>query len=232
MGINGRPNPPEPVVYYVCSYAPRPDAGRRSLSPYSRTTTMISFTDRAREMVQTFLGDGATQALRVSVGGSPRAPTFDLTLVDFEERAPDERELDGGGFRVFVKEIDTALLDGATIDYVERVNESGFEVRPAERAAAAPARAGAEPTGEIADRVREVLNEQVNPAIAAHGGLISLVDVEDTDIYVEMSGGCQGCALSRMTLRQGVERMLREAVPELTAVHDITDHASGENPYL
>jgi Fe-S cluster biogenesis protein NfuA len=54
----------------------------------------------------------------------------------------------------------------------------------------------------------------------------------DTDVYVEMSGGCQGCALSRATLRQGVERMLREAVPELTAVHDVTDHASGENPYL
>jgi len=47
-----------------------------------------------------------------------------------------------------------------------------------------------------------------------------------------MSGGCQGCSLSRMTLRQGVERMLREAVPELTAVHDVTDHASGDNPYL
>ena len=88
------------------------------------------------------------------------------------------------------------------------------------------------PTGEIADRVRAVLDEQVNPAIAAHGGMISLVDVEDTDVYVEMSGGCQGCALSRMTLSQGVERMLREAVPELTAVHDVTDHASGENPYL
>ena len=89
-----------------------------------------------------------------------------------------------------------------------------------------------EPTGAIAEKVREVLDAQVNPAIASHGGLISLVDVEETDIYVEMSGGCQGCALSRMTLRQGVERMLREAVPELTAVHDITDHASGENPYL
>jgi Fe/S biogenesis protein NfuA len=88
------------------------------------------------------------------------------------------------------------------------------------------------PTGAIADRVRSVLETQVNPAIAAHGGMISLVDVEDTDVYVEMSGGCQGCALSRMTLRQGVERMLREAVPELTAVHDVTDHASGDNPYL
>ena len=150
------------------------------------------------------------------------------------ERTSEEREIDGGGFAVFIKGDDVSVLDGATVDFVQRVNESGFEVRPAGGAVAdlAERRDKDAPTGEIADRVRAVLDSQVNPAIAAHGGMISLVDVEDTDIFVEMSGGCQGCALSRMTLRQGVERMLREAVPELTAVHDITDHASGENPYL
>jgi Fe/S biogenesis protein NfuA len=197
---------------------------------------MITFTDRAREVVVSFLDDGddATQALRISVRGSATAPTFDLTLVDASERREDEREVDMGNFAVFVKESDSGTLDGATVDYVERVNESGFEVRPAAGAIPEPQWSGdkGEPTGEIADRVRQVLDSQVNPAIAAHGGMISLVDVEDMDIYVSMSGGCQGCALSRMTLRQGVERMLREAVPELTAVHDVTDHASGENPYL
>ena len=178
---------------------------------------MITFTDRAQEMLKTFLGDGEeTQSLRISVGGTATAPSFDLTLVDPGERTADEREIVSGDVPVFVKEDDSALLEGATVDFVERVNESGFEVRPA--------------AGVV--RVREVLDSQVNPAIAAHGGLISLVDIEDTEIYVEMSGGCQGCALSRMTLRQGVERMLREAVPELTEVHDITDHASGENPYM
>lgn len=196
---------------------------------------MISFTDRAREMVASFLGEGddAAQALRVRVSGPATAPAFDLTLVDASERVDDERTVDGGGFQVLVLEKDVPVLEGASVDYVERVNESGFEVRPAEGVVpSADERGASAPTGEIADRVREVLDEQVNPAIAAHGGLISLVDVEETDIYVEMSGGCQGCALSRMTLRQGVERMLREAVPELTAVHDITDHASGENPYM
>lgn len=197
---------------------------------------MITFTSRAREMVKTFLGgeDDGAQALRITVSGPATAPTFDLTLVDTAEKRDDEKTVDGGGFTVFVREEDVSVLDGASVDYVERVNESGFEVRPAEGTVqdASERRDKGEPAGEIADRVREVLNSQVNPAIAAHGGMISLVDVEQTDIYVEMSGGCQGCALSRMTLRQGVERMLREAVPELTAVHDITDHASGENPYL
>jgi len=196
---------------------------------------MITFTDRARDMVQTFLGDeggeGQRQALRIRVSGPRNAPRFDLTLVDPAERVDDERSIDVGGFDVFVLEEDMAMLDGADVDYVERVNESGFEVKPANLPdASAPSEDA--PSGPIADRVREVLDVQVNPAIAAHGGMISLVNVEETDIYVEMSGGCQGCALSRATLRQGVERMLREAVPELTAVHDVTDHASGENPYL
>lgn len=196
---------------------------------------MITFTDRARQMVLSFLGDGdaSSQALRITVQGSATAPTFDLTLVDPAEKTDEEGLVDVGDFSILVRESDTPMLNGAEVDYVERVNESGFEVHPAEGAVRTkPQRGADEPTGEIADKVRGVLDSQVNPAIAAHGGMISLVDVEDTDIYVEMSGGCQGCALSRMTLRQGVERMLREAVPELTAVHDITDHASGENPYL
>lgn len=196
---------------------------------------MIRFTERAKEMVGTFLGEDADdQLLRIRVAGPATAPTFDLSLVDATERTGDEREINAEGVKVLVLESDIDVLDGASVDYVERVNESGFEVRPAEGAvpSVADRRSGEAPTGEIADRVRAVLDDQVNPAIAAHGGMISLVNVEDTDIYVEMSGGCQGCALSRMTLRQGVERMLREAVPELTAVHDITDHASGENPYL
>ena len=197
---------------------------------------MLNFTDRARDVVRSFLDQsgGELDALRISMqGGSPVAPRFELTLVGLDERGEDERQVDGGGFPVLLREQDAGRLDGATVDYVERVNESGFEVRPlAADDGPAPAGRRPQPTGEIADRVREVLDEQVNPAIASHGGMISLVDVQDTEISVEMSGGCQGCALSRMTLRQGVERMLREAVPQLTAVHDVTDHESGENPFF
>jgi Fe/S biogenesis protein NfuA len=154
--------------------------------------------------------------------------------VGLDEQEPEEREIEGPGFKVFARESDMARLEGATVDFIDRVNESGFEVRLdrlAEEAAPAVPLPGA-PTGEVADRVRQVLNTQVNPAIAAHGGVINLIDVQETEVFVEMAGGCQGCALSRMTLRQGVERMLRQAVPEITAVHDVTDHASGASPYF
>src|ERR1700677_3497628 len=78
-----------------------------------------------------------------------------------------------------------------------------------------------------------VLEEQVNPSIASHGGRADLVALdEDKKIaYIKLSGGCQGCAMSRMTLSQGIETMLKESIPELTEVLDVTDHASGENPF-
>lgn len=195
---------------------------------------MLNFTDTARDVVRSFLDQsgGELEALRISMQpGSPIAPRFELTLVGLGERTADEREVDGGGFPVLVREADADRLEGATVDYVERVNESGFEVRPVKQAR--PRMDSAEgPAAEIAARVREVLDTRVNPAIAAHGGAIHLADVDGTEIYVEMSGGCQGCALSRMTLRQGVERMLRDEIPELTAVHDVTDHGSGQNPFF
>jgi Fe/S biogenesis protein NfuA len=197
---------------------------------------MVSFTDRAKEMVLAFMGEGegALEALRISMDGSPLAPRFELTLVGREERRPDETEVDAGGFTVLLAGEDAPLLEDAVVDFVDRVNESGFEVRTKARPEdgngrpAGPSR----PEGDLADRVRAILDRQVNPGIAAHGGTITLVDVRGTEVYLQMSGGCQGCAMSRMTLRQGVERMLRQSVPEITEVHDVTDHESGANPYF
>ncbi|MHB2028872.1 MAG: NifU family protein [Acidimicrobiales bacterium] len=87
--------------------------------------------------------------------------------------------------------------------------------------------------GPLAVLAAHVLEEQVNPSIAAHGGRADLValDEQTKTAYVKLSGGCQGCAMSRMTLSQGIETMLREAIPELSNVLDVTDHASGDNPF-
>ena len=87
--------------------------------------------------------------------------------------------------------------------------------------------------GPLGTRVREVLEEMVNPSIAAHGGRSDLVAIDEGGgvAYLRLSGGCQGCAMSRMTLTQGIETALREEVPELTRVVDVTDHAGGANPY-
>lgn len=81
-------------------------------------------------------------------------------------------------------------------------------------------------------RVEECIREQINPALDAHGGYIELLDVQGTRLFIHMGGGCQGCAMSTATLKQGVETMLRSEVPEVSDILDTTDHAAGENPYF
>ena len=79
--------------------------------------------------------------------------------------------------------------------------------------------------------VQRVLAERVNPAVASHGGYIALVDVQEDTAYIRLEGGCQGCGMADVTLKQGVEREILQAVPEITRVLDVTDHAGGSNPY-
>lgn len=85
---------------------------------------------------------------------------------------------------------------------------------------------------EIKDKVRHLLDTAINPAVMMHGGMIQLIDVKDTVVYIEMSGGCQGCGAADVTLKAGVEKLIMEEVPEVTQVLDTTDHASGGNPYF
>jgi Fe-S cluster biogenesis protein NfuA len=85
--------------------------------------------------------------------------------------------------------------------------------------------------GQLRRRVQEVLDEQVNPVVASHGGGVHLVDLIDNVVYLRMSGGCQGCGLADITLKHGVEAAIRDAVPEIGWIHDLTNHAAGTTPY-
>jgi len=79
--------------------------------------------------------------------------------------------------------------------------------------------------------VQQLFDEEVNPAVASHGGSFTLLDIQDNNVYVQLGGGCQGCGMANVTLRQGVEARLREVLPEMDSLIDTTDHASGTNPY-
>src|SRR5947209_4348532 len=94
-----------------------------------------------------------------------------------------------------------------------------------------PNRPSADLSGEVPQRVMQVLDQEINPAIAAHGGYAELVAVEGSIAYLRLSGGCQGCGLAAVTLSQGIEVAILDGVPEITEVIDVTDHASGANPY-
>lgn len=87
------------------------------------------------------------------------------------------------------------------------------------------------PPEQIRERVQKVLDTVINPAVAAHGGIVNLIDVANNTVFLEFGGGCQGCGMINVTLKYGVERTIREEVPEVGEILDTTDHASGRNPY-
>ena len=85
--------------------------------------------------------------------------------------------------------------------------------------------------GEIRRKVQDLFDREINPALGSHGGSVELVDVKGNSVYVKLGGGCQGCASAKMTLKMGIERILREKIPEIGEVLDATDHTAGSNPY-
>ena len=84
----------------------------------------------------------------------------------------------------------------------------------------------------LREKVQQILDEQINPGVASHGGFVELLDVQDDNIYIRMGGGCQGCGAADVTLKMGIERLIRDQVPQVREIFDTTDHASGQNPIL
>jgi Fe/S biogenesis protein NfuA len=88
-----------------------------------------------------------------------------------------------------------------------------------------------EQSPDLKTRVQELIDTMINPAVAGHGGYVELIDVQDNRVYLQMGGGCQGCGAADITLKSGIERLLKEEIPEIVEILDTTDHASGSNPY-
>ena len=84
---------------------------------------------------------------------------------------------------------------------------------------------------ELKTRVQDLIDNMINPAVAGHGGFVELLDVKDSKVYLQMGGGCQGCGAADVTLKSGIERLIKEEIPEIDEVLDATDHAAGSNPY-
>jgi Fe/S biogenesis protein NfuA len=132
-----------------------------------------------------------------------------------------------GGLRVIIPARDTVHLEGATLDF----EPGGLVLRNPNRPK--PVQLGTLTLhGDLADAVNGVIDTEVNPALAAHGGFVTFVGHDDDgNVYLTMGGGCHGCAMSRMTMLQGVQTMIKEQVPNVERVVDVTDHSTGENPF-
>ena len=195
------------------------------------TKAPVEFTDLAKETVLGFLeGNSDTRlALRIHVASpSPLDPRYDITLIEQHEKCEEDVVFDDSGFEVVMDPESVKILDGARIDWVETLMENGFKV---ENPNLEPI--GSKPLeGPLADRVQQAIDQYVNPGVAQHGGRVTLVDVRDNIVYLQMGGGCQGCGMASVTLSQGIERILREQVPEITGIEDVTNHSEGDSPYF
>lgn len=198
---------------------------------------MIQLTDTSRDKINGLVQAEVVRdpALRIALreGASLVDREYDISLVEREDKQKTEIAINLEGIRVFLNLDTSNLLSGATIDWSDE--QGGFRVetprpsRPATPPVSATGSAGV--SGPLAEKVQRLFDDEVNPRIASHGGSVELVDVADDVIYVRMMGGCQGCAASAMTLRQGIERMVREEIPEVRDIVDLTDHDAGANPY-
>lgn len=186
------------------------------------------------EAVEAILGiraqepDAGDLALAVGITGVRGLEfTYELTFIPTVDAAADDVLQRIGDLPVVVRADSADRLDGATI----KVGDGGLGIDNPNSPSPKIAAGGPPPSGPLAERVAAVLTEQINPAIAAHGGFAELVAVEGDTVYLRFGGGCVGCGLAQVTLGQGIEVAIRNAVPDVGQIIDVTDHASGDHPY-
>ncbi len=176
--------------------------------------------------------DPDTLALRVEVTGVRGTDfTYDLAFEPVAEAHPDDSVTVQEGLTVWVPAASITNLTGATLDVPTREGQGGLVLRNPNRPDPLGMDGTIELTGTPEEKVRQLLDAHVNPALASHGGHAELVKVEGSQAFISMGGGCQGCAISAITLREGIEKAILEWIPEVTEVVDTTDHDAGENPF-
>jgi Fe/S biogenesis protein NfuA len=187
--------------------------------------SLVILTDLARgKVLELMRAEGQTDmALRFGVAGrGPGGFQYKLGFVSDAEQTADDQVVDAGeGLRVFVDAKSADIVKGTTIDFVDGPEGQGFRID------------NPNPlwTDPLSQSIQKVFDDEINPQIAAHGGWVSLLEVKDDVAFIQLGGGCQGCGMADVTLKQGIEVAIRETVPEIREIVDSTDHAGGSNPY-
>jgi len=186
---------------------------------------VVIVTDAAREKIreimemQNITGRGA---IRVGIAGrGPAGFNYSMSLEEDAQPAEGETVQDEGEFKILIENGSLDKLRGASVDFVGQLVGGGFKIEN-------PNSVWDDP---LATEIQALIDSQINPGVASHGGFVELLDVKDSRVFVRMGGGCQGCGMASVTLKQGVEVLIKQQFPQIEAVVDSTDHAGGNNPY-
>ena len=195
----------------------------------------LKITDAAHSQVMSILeseDDPASLGLRIEVTGVQGVEyAYSLSFDEKAAAADDDMIYEQNGLTVMVPAASVDSLWGSTLDLPAAAGQGGLVIRNPNRPDPL-AGLQVDLEGTIEERIVQLLDQQINPSLASHGGYATLVKVvDDTKAVVTMGGGCQGCAVSAVTLREGIQKAIVTYVPEITEVVDVTDHDAGENPY-
>ncbi|MBW1845035.1 MAG: iron-sulfur cluster assembly accessory protein [Deltaproteobacteria bacterium] len=189
------------------------------------TESTLTVTDAAAEKIRSAkTSEGRDDvALRVMAREDGAKFRYELKLVSKDSKEADDSVIHLDGIDLYLDRESVPRLDRATLDFVDDISGSGLKFDNPNQTTLA--------RNPLAVRVQAVLDDRVNPGLAAHGGVVSLVSIEETRVVLSFGGGCQGCGMADLTMKEGVSTQLKQQIPEISEVVDATDHAAGENPY-
>jgi len=201
------------------------------------TTTIVEITDAARDQIIALRESEGIPDLHLGLritGVGPQGFVYETSFLRSDDISSSDIVEDHDGLPVAISLDSMENLRGAVLDLSGDGAGPGLVMRNPN--VPSPTLGGTdlddlELEGTAEEKIRMLLEERINPAIASHGGVANLIRVEDDVAHLELGGGCQGCGLAAVTLRQGIERAILDAIPEITEVVDVTDHSMGMNPF-
>ena len=185
---------------------------------------MIEITDAAQNVIKDLMQDESKSgmSLRIQImGRGPGGFQYSVGFVPEENQTPEDEKVQFEGFNVLIDPGTVPDITGSTLDYKEDEHQRGFLIEN-------PNPVWKDSTAQA---VQDLLDTKINPGLASHGGFVALLDYKDDTAFIAFGGGCQGCGQVDVTLKDGVEVSIREALPQVKQVIDTTNHASGQNPY-
>jgi Fe/S biogenesis protein NfuA len=188
---------------------------------------MLKISDIAKTKIKEAIDNYKKPVIGIRAIAQVRSPfqiSYGLAFVDEENVNKSDNSHKIGEFTIYIEKDQVEYFDGVTLDFEDGLAGSGFKFIDLPRV---PKKY----KDTIAEKVVKVIEEEINPGIASHGGFVSLVDVKGNDIMIQMGGGCQGCGMANVTLKDGIEVALKKAIPEIGGIYDVTDHAGGTNPF-
>jgi Fe/S biogenesis protein NfuA len=191
-----------------------------------RGSEMIIFTDTAREKVREYMDLSETPTLGVRVVAHRSGKhqfRYELALMMEGETKDEDVVVDQDSITVYLDPQSAEWLEGTTVDFVTDTSGTGFQFNNPQ--------AEVSWDDPLAQRVQKVIDERIAPSLAGHGGWVELLEVDGDAAVIQFGGGCQGCGMSQVTLKEGIESAILQEVPEIKRVLDNTDHESGASPY-